>query len=283
METTVVHDPTKEVLLRRKEIKNSHLPVLVRNEAVNVLGSALGEGGSPLRGLTTEEEAKYLPSILGTNKNDPQYQKKINEFWADMRIKVGPGGVPLKVGLDSNGEPINLMDWIKYRWILKHPLVADSELGLRRNESKKFFVFDPQVESNRQNAKVNIRKKAYVEFAKISGENRNQMKLTRLVRLLTDSNADAYSAIDLENILDGIIATNPDKFLALCLDKDMDIKSAVHNLVERSVLNKVGSTYLYLDQVIGHSLEEVVLFIKKTENAPLVSEMKAKLDEATKA
>ena len=41
-----------------------------------------------------------------------------------MTIPVGFTGVELEIGMDDNDYPISIMDYIKYRFALKHPHVA---------------------------------------------------------------------------------------------------------------------------------------------------------------
>lgn len=270
---------SKEISIRRRELLNSHLPVPVRNNAITKISSVFGKGNSPLRGLTQGEERRWLPEIIGVSPNDQSWQRKITNFWADLSITVKSAGVVLQIGFTENGEPINLMDYIKYRFCLVHPQVAPDESTMKSNLNLMFHIYDPNVENKVENKNVALKRSAYIEFAKISGDNVNLDKMKRVIRLISDVNPDNYSAIEAENILSTIIDQDPEKFYRICKDKDLDVKATIHSLVEHNILRKIGSTYLYMDSTIGNTLDETVLFIKKPENSGVIAEIKAKMQE----
>ena len=113
---------SKKVYLRQKEILN-HLPKAVRAEAVMRISSVY-VNRQPLKGFTLEEEKKYLVGILDVNPDHVDWPKHSKQFWAELTIPVGFTGVELEISTDKDGKPVNIMDYIKYRFALKHPHVA---------------------------------------------------------------------------------------------------------------------------------------------------------------
>lgn len=271
---------SKEISIRRKELVNSHLPVAVRNEAITKISSVFGQGIAPLRGLTDKEEKKWLPEIIGVSVTDPGWQKAVTAFWADLSIKVNSNGIVLQIGFTDYGDPISLMDYIHYRFCLAHPQVALDKPTMESNPNLKFYIHDPTVEARRENVDVTVKKKAYIEFAKISGDNADNEKMKRIIRLISDSNPDNYNNIELENLIATIIDQTPEKFFKVATDKRLDVKATIHKLVEYDILRKIGNTYIYLDATIGNSMDETIIFLSKTENSSIVAELKAKLKEA---
>jgi hypothetical protein len=271
----------KEVSIRRKNVEQSHLPVAVRNEAITRISSVFGKGRAPLRGLTDEEERRWLPEIIGVSPSDPSWQKVTTAYWADLTIKVTSAGVVLQVGFE-NGEPINLDQYVKYRFCLAHPHVAPSKDIMLGNPLTKFYIHDPKIESKKENVKVATKRNAYIEFAKITGESLNIDKMKRIVRLMTDASPENYDEVELENTLSTLVDTQPDKFYRFAKDKDLDLKSTIHKLVELDILRKIGNTYIYMDSEVGGTLEEAVIFFKKVENSAIVAEIKAKLKEVSR-
>ena len=55
---------------------------------------------------------------------------------SSMTIPVGFTGVKLEVGLDEDGKPISIMDYLKYKFALKHPHVALTEDEMNKVNKK---------------------------------------------------------------------------------------------------------------------------------------------------
>ena len=50
------------------------------------LGASL-KGGSPLRGLTHEEEEKYMPDIINHSVNDNNWRRATKDYWNNIFFK----------------------------------------------------------------------------------------------------------------------------------------------------------------------------------------------------
>ena len=123
---------SKKVTLRQKELLN-HLPKAVRAEAIYKLSSVY-VNRQPLKGFTPAEEKKYMLGILDVNPEHNDWPKHSKQFWAEMTIPVGFTGVELEIGMDDNDYPISIMDYIKYRFALKHPKTVSTFFDHRNLE-----------------------------------------------------------------------------------------------------------------------------------------------------
>ena len=108
---------SKKVFIRRKEI-NNHLPKAVQAEAVTRLSSVY-VNRQPLKGLDPLEEKKLMEGILDVSPSHNDWPKHSKEFWAEMTIPVGFTGVELEIGLNEDGSPISIMDYLKYKFAIK--------------------------------------------------------------------------------------------------------------------------------------------------------------------
>lgn len=262
----------KEIQIRRKE-KISYLPPAVVAQARRKIGSIF-DGMAPLSGLTEEQERKYLPKVLGVSINSQDYEKKVRGFWADMSINVPADGIVLNIGLRPDKEPENILDWIKYQWVLKHRLVVSGKEKMVGDVE--FYIHDPEAETQKTNVNVQDKKAAYKEFIKLGDK---PEVVDRLIRVVGKRNPLGMSEIMKENFLATIVENQPKDFYRVATDKDLELRDLVAHLSELGILRKIGAAYLYLDTEIGATTDEAIHFFKSKRNSQAITEMKAKLRE----
>lgn len=268
---------SKEVQIRRK-IKTSHLPEAIVQKSRVKLGSHF-VNSAPLKGLSREEERKYLPQIIGIDPDERSFRKEAQDYWASFSIEVPMSGVVLEVGTDENGEPLNLEDWVAYQWAKKHKSVAESQEEMEGNIVKDFYIYDGERETIRENIKVQAKKKAYRKFIQMSDD---KDVLEYAVRLLTNSNPSNMTKEQMENILSTVVDESPDRFLTVAGDKHLKTKASIMEMVSLGVLRKIGNQFLFMDQTIGNTLDEAVAYLTNPKNSGEVTQMKSQLEEARK-
>ena len=187
---------SKKVTLRQKEVLN-HLPKEVRAEAVYKLSSVFVDR-QPLRGFTGDEEKKYLSSQVDVAPGHVEWPKYTKEFWTNLTVPVGWTGVELEVGLDANDEPLQIMDYIKYNFALKHPQVALTKEEMEKNQNKRFYIQDLSRDDKAKNNNIQLRKDADKEFIKVSTDVKT---MKRILRILSNVNPDRLTSEQVENAL----------------------------------------------------------------------------------
>lgn len=265
----------KKVIIRRKEIHN-HLPKEIRAGAKINIGS-IYVNRQPLKGVDGEESAKLLSKILDVPPTHPDWPKKEKEFWASMTVKVPFEGKELDITVDEDGEPYNVMDYLTYRWCQKHRQVASSEAEMRGTPEKKFYIYDPEADLIKKNNLTKLRKDADKEFIKISTD---VDKMRRLVLVLAKgSRPDILSDMEVENQLYDIKNASPERFLKYCLDKNLDIRAEIEELVQFNVLRMIGNQIIYGDEVIGENMSDAIVYFNNKKNSGQILAMKAQLKE----
>jgi len=264
-------------VLRREQV--SHLPTEVINESKVFLGSHFVRR-QPLKGLSDEEERKYLPRILGISPEHPEFERRSQDFWAEMGFLVPSSGVVLDVTKNEDGTPYNLEDWIKYQWALKHKLVAINEQELLRDPRKKFYIRDPQEQDRLKNATIQSMKAADVEFIKAT---KDPAKARRIIRMMTKTvNPDTLNDAQAENVLYDIKQKDPVTFYKIASDSKLDVKAEIMELVELDVLRKIGNQVIYIDDIIAETFDDAVIWYQNPKNSSIVATLKAKLNEVRK-
>ena len=213
---------SKKVTIRQKELLN-HLPKAVRAEAVYKLSSVY-VNRQPLKGFTTEEEKKYLNGVLDVNPDHGDWPKHSKTFWAELTIPVGFTGVELEIGLDESEFPLNIMDYIKYRFAIKHPHVALTKEEMDSTASKKFYIQDLSRVDKVKNNEIQVKKDADKEFIKSSSDLKS---MKRILRLMSNTNPDRMTEDQIENSLYELKNSNPKKFIRIATDKNLSLKAEI--------------------------------------------------------
>ena len=265
---------SKKVFIRRKEV-NSHLPKAVRAEAVTKLSSVF-VNRQPLKGITPKEEKELMTELLDVSPEHVDWPKHSKRFWADMTIPVGFTGVELEVGIHEDGSPISIMDYLKYKFALKHPYVALTEEEMNGDFNKRFYIQDLSREDKVKNTQIQFKKDADKEFIKLAANPKN---MKRVLRLLSNTNPDRLTDEQVENALYEIKNAKTKQFLRIAKDKNLEIKAEIEEMVTASVLRKIGNQIIFIDEVLGDTLDNAVVFLKDKKNSGTLTILRAKLKE----
>lgn len=262
-----------EVHLRRRETK-SHLPAPVVANAKKVLSSVF-VGGAPLKGLESDEEY-IIAGYLGMAPDEKDFPQTVRDFWANVRVNVPMDGKVLNIGMDNN-QPYVPIDYIIYKWAKKHPYVASSREEMLDNSRYQYYIHDPEIATAKENEKVELKMKAYKEFILIKDD---EDKINRLIRLITDSDPESMSLKQKQNLLSSEIDIDPKKFFITVTDKNLETKAIISELVSENIVTKIGNQHYFIDQKLGDTLEEAVLFFNDKKRSDVVTLLKAKLQQS---
>lgn len=272
MTTTSIN---KEIVIIQPVETISHLPDAVTQDRVVKIGSEF-RGQSVLVPFTKEEEEKWLYPHLGIDDRDPQLSQKIRNFWADVTIKVPAGGAVLDITLDGKGDPVNLMDYVHYRLAKLHSKVADDKEVGQGNTMYTAYIEDPEANKREQYEQVQFRKKAYKMFVIISED---KEKMEYVLRHLGEIGVDNLTPIEQENLLSTYVDTKPKKFLRVAQDPDLEHHAFLAELVEANILERFSQSYLFRDDTLAESKNDMIAFMKSSKNSKVVSELRAALNE----
>mgnify|MGYP003108627647 CR=1 FL=1 len=262
----------KKIYIRRKE-QNGYLPKEVLATARVTIGSIF-VGRQPLKGFNEEEEKKYLRTLIDVPPDHQDWPRLVKEFWANMRLRIPFEGVELDVTVDDDGMPLNPTDYASYRWCKVHRQVAASKEEMSRDARKKFYLYDPEGDLIKQNAKIKLKKDADKEYIKISAD---ADKMKRVLWVMTKQNPAQLNELEIENKLYALKDSEPAQFLKISLDKNLDVKAEIEELIEASVLRKIGNQIIYGDETIGENMSDTVVYFKNKKNSGAINSMRAQL------
>ena len=251
-----------------------HLPKEVRASAISKVSSVY-VNRQPLKGVEGEEAKKIMNGFLDVAPDHVDWPKYEKQFWANLSIKIPFEGIELEIGTDSNGMPYNLDHYLKYRFCLKHPYVADDKKD--SGGRIRFYFVDSEKDIREANKKVKIRKEADKEFIKASSD---ENKMDMLLRLLSKHNPAKLTRDQKENNLYDLKDKEPAKFLKFALDKNLEMKAEIDEMVEVGVLRKIGNQVIYIDEVLGETTEDTIVYLRNKKNSGTLTILRAKLKEA---
>lgn len=265
---------TKKIILRRKETK-SFLPKEIQMESRMYL-SSIYKDRQPLKGFGAADSKKYLSGILDVGPEHVDWPKHEKNYWAEMSINVPFAGVELDISTDEDGAPMVIEDWIRYQWALKHPHVADTQGEMDSSHLKRFYIYDPKRETLTKNNKIQVLKDADKEFIKTSSD---EKKMARVLRIMANINPDTLTREELENTLYELKNKEPGKFLKIAIDKHLELKAEIEEMISREVLRKIGNQIIFIDEILGDTLDDTVIHLKDKKNSGKLTTLRAKLKE----
>ena len=265
---------SKKVFLRRKDL-DGYLPKAVRAEATVKLSSVF-VNRQPLKGFDIADEKRFLTGVLDVNPDHVDWPKHSKQFWAELTIPVGFTGVELEIGKDADGKPLSIMDYIKYNFALRHPHVALTKEEMDGDVSKRFYIQDLTRDDKVKNNQIQLKKDADKEFIKVSS---NPKSMKRILRLMSNTNPDRMTSEQIENALYEIKNKSPKKFVRVAIDKNLELKAEIEEMVSAGVLRKIGNQVIFIDEVLGDTVEDSVVHLKDKKNSGKLIILRAKLKE----
>lgn len=264
----------RTIIIRRKEVLN-HLPKEIRAGAKVKIGS-LFVNRLPLKGVEGKEEEKLLKELIDVPPTHNDWPAKTKDFWSSLSITVPFEGVELNIETSEDGTPVNAIDYIKYKWAIKHRHVAMSEDEMKSTPDKRFYIYDPQKDLLKKNNKIQLKKDADKEFIKLTGEFE---KMRTLLRVLSKGNPDNLTDMEVEIQLYDVKDSNPERFLKYCLDDSLELRSEIEQMIEYGVLRRIGNQIIYQDATLGENMTDTIIYFKNKKNSGAVNAMRAQLKE----
>lgn len=260
----------KLVYLFRRE-NTTNLPDDVYVEAKRRIGSVFDRQGNLVKGLSMEEQKKLLPNILGIGPADPGWSNAVRRFYAELTIEVPQSGVELDISMDENGEPVAPLDYVKFRFAALHPHVAEEEDN--QHIGSRYYFFDPAKDEQIRVAETRQRKDAYKALILVCEDEKKMDQVLQAYGKRIDKKSRDQKELMVEELMD----ENPNEFIRVCEDKDLEFIALINECLDIEVLRKSGNTYLYGDEVLGEDLEQTVRHLKLKRNSGMLQDIKAKV------
>jgi hypothetical protein len=273
---------TKTIKIQRKEVRRYGVHPTLMQDRVATIGSYLTKTGSVGTGLSFEEVKRIMPGVIATEPNDPKFRSEVDKYFNNMMIPIPYEGRELEIGIDTDTSlPVNIVDWLRYKFVLNHPQVALSKKDADSSQTKVYYLEDDQADSERQSESIIYETKAAIEFAKLVED---KVKFDWVLRELSFRYPEIGSisklislTSDKKNIaLNLAMKKNYKTFLDIVNDEDIKYKAEIASLIDAKIVDRVGNQFIYGSEPIGE-LNHFIAYLKNPNNSETYATMLAKL------
>lgn len=273
----------KTIKIQRKEIRRFGVDKSITQERTATIGGYLLKSGAVGTGITFDESKKWMPGILGMESSDPKFRSEVNKYFNAIIIPVPYEGKELNITLDENGEPENLEDYLKYRFCMLHPKVAENKITSDADSYKEYYIEDQEVETAKKTTKLRSKTNATIKFAELI---QDDVKLDWVGRELTTKYPKEIGSVtkftslpkeEKELRVSEVFEKDSEFFMSVVSDKDLEFKAQIVSLVESQVIQKVGNEYVYGSEPLGN-LDATIAYMKNPNNSENYTIMLTKLN-----
>jgi len=286
------------------------------DNAFKAVGSSFESAFStkPRSGLSEMEERVLLPSIINVDpeQDRTEYRKARDTFFAELSIKVPPGGTELEIGLEVDNDapiftvekktkkiagidyevaephlvqsPIDPMGYIMWKFALSAPNVAadKEESDLLPFNVCEFYIYDKTSEERRREEL----RKLIIQVNKVYHSIQGKTKKVTEILLALGHRVDQMSDYERNEALHNRIYNNKNKdeleqFLDLVNDDMLAELALVEEFLAYGVLKRYNTSIIDPEDLVplGDTVREVAVFLrKKDEDAKArLSQYKSKL------
>ncbi len=236
-----------EVILRPLR-KSEWAGVYKYKNCVTNIGTYWTRSGQIYTGLN-DEDRERLEKKLGLLLTPS------SEYWSTFYIKVGNKDIIL-----DTDDPF---DELKYLFLTNHKNVANGFNDTTRPLAA-FVLINKESEAKITNKYNLVKRKAMKEFDKLSTAD-----MKKILRLF-GHRSDNISAELVEARLFDYIEREPQKFIDRWVDnKRRETEYLIQEAVSKNIIRKNRSEYRYGMDVIGHSLEDTIVYLDSPEHREL--------------
>jgi len=279
VEATIYPLIQDKIVYLRPRINKAILPevgtlINTAEDYTQILGSSfVSYNSNVLLGRTIFDkatEAKYMTELIGTSPTHTEWDKLLNEYWANFYLVVPISGVKLNVGMlyaDANdkGTPLNVRDYVIWCYAQKHSWVANTIADVNNSNKIKFYLWSQGEDNVASKRRLDLEDKATLKRMEICRDRDAARSVLLVLNLPVPSTDD-----DLFLAIADAAKRDPAKFLDTANDKALTDKAFVEKVISTGIfMRPINSTIVMYDGVaIGSSVAEVVGWLNKNENSP---------------
>lgn len=223
----------------------------------------------------------------GLSKEDKEYLKKNNfpydiseeytlgvahPFWESPAVKVELINSPIFL---YPGQ--NLMDFVKYKYLLKNNYIYQSEEEMREGgkpEATHFIYNEKEAISLKAN-KLEKKNNLITKISKLSLKRKRDIILILLNEDTSNKNED-YLTVRFDDILSNAAQTLELEELLELKVEETALKAEIKSAIQKNILKRTKQGIFFFETNLGFSEEEVKTNLEKTENQELYLNIKSK-------
>lgn len=223
----------------------------------------------------SEEDKKYIKDNAFPYEIDDNFnQKKPHELWESQMIKVHLENTPMFLY-----PGVNIVDFIKWKYLLASPFVysSESEISSGEKPSATHYIYNESDEMSIKASKIRERNKLLKKVSDLSLEKKRQ-----IVLIINDENTDTkneeYLDVKLEEILDDNKKRAELARLVDTKSSDVDVAFVVKSAIQKNVLKKTRKGIFYFDTNLGLKIDDVIEHLSSPDGQEILITIKSKIE-----
>lgn len=269
METTILR--SHQVEIKRKSINSAYYKKNVESidEGTWKIGASI-RNNTVNRGLSLDEEEKYLPQIIGIKPSSEHWEKATRDYWNNISVKVPEAGLKLEIGFkykskedadrNQNGTPININDYVLYKYCLEYAHVANHIDLIGASPKIRFYIFDQEEEKKAKTSQFKVRSEAMKLYLETLADRSLVDDILNIYKFDTTKMDEDEKSM----ILETKVKDTPESFLLILKDDMLKYKSFVNKCLHSGKLTQVPNTetIVFGSDVIGNTIAEAAIYLK---------------------
>ena len=280
-----------------KRPKQSRIPSEIMSESYVSLGSSFDSNTNDiLKGLTFEEEKAILPNLIGCSADSYEFIQRARTFWMNIDITIPVEGKRLNITVNEHkyknkdGEevtdiiPVAPMDYVQYRFALKHSLCGNSLEDCESIKSPICYIEDAGILKEAAQSSLALKIKARSKYQEVATGKSVDLETLKAVLIATRDKHNKTIPTTEDAILitlEEVSEKFPQEFITACTDPLLKQKAFVTQLIEYNIVKSAGNS-IYDDSVgidaIADNIEDFIKYFSKPANTAYQAQLKAKLD-----
>lgn len=179
------------------------------------------------------------------------------------------------------GTPLNVQDYILYRYCLVYGHVANEYSVLDKSSKIRFYLHSEEEMKAMKKQKAQLQKDKLAAFLEVTKNPDTVENLLYAVGL--GSVLRGLDKLDLDYELQQYSDDNPKQFIEYSKNKSLPTIGLIEKYIEYNILKRLDNTSVIVDStspdiIIGNSMDEAISFFTNEKNKPKVSEYKARFN-----
>jgi hypothetical protein len=177
------------------------------------------------------------------------------------------------------GNPVNVSDYMLYRFCLVHSQVANEFSLVDKSQNIRFYLHSEDEIKQYKETKIKLEKdrmSMFLDVVKSSDKVENLLYALGLGVNIKDSDA-----ADRNIMLNTFSSDNPSKFISMASDKNLELRGMIEKYITFNILKRIDGSSIIIDSVdaaktIGNNIDEAISFFMTDTNKAYLSELSAR-------
>jgi len=177
------------------------------------------------------------------------------------------------------GTPLNVADYMLYRFCLVHSQVANEFSLVDKSQNIRFYLHSEDEIKQYKETKLKLEKDRMTSFLDVVKSSEKVENI--LYALGMGINIQDSDAADRNILLNTYSSDNPKKFIGIVNNKNLEVIGMIEKYITFGILKRIDGSSIIIDSLdasktIGNNVDEAISFFSTESNKAYISELSAR-------